>query len=127
MTQISTQPLIIVTRQDFTAGYQIAQSVHAATEFFTEHPSLASQWKRDSNTVVCLAASDETHLRSIATKLQSKNIDVSLFTEPDLNDQLTAIAISPSREARKMLSYLPKAGVSTGDVCKPKEEARLVA
>ena len=52
------------------------------------------------------------------TKLQSKNIDVSLFTEPDLNDQLTAIAISPSREARKMLSYLPKAGKSVGEVCK---------
>jgi len=95
--------------------------VHAATEFFTEHLHTALHWKKNSNTVVCLAAKDESHLRSIVAKLQSKNIHVSLFTEPDIGEQLTAIAVAPSGDARRMLSYLPRAGNHSGQICKPKD------
>jgi peptidyl-tRNA hydrolase len=116
-----------VTRQDLSAGYQIAQSVHAATEFIFEHLHLAKQWKQDSNYIACLAAKDEEHLRSIASKLQSKGHSVSLFHEPDIDNQLTSIAVAPSEQARRMLSYLPLAGKVSGGLCKPKEGAGMAA
>lgn len=92
-----------------TPGYQLIQSVHAAIEFIYEHPQIANQWKSLSNSLAGLAVKDEVQLKSLITKLQKRNINFSIFREPDIQDQITAIAIEPTAEARKLCSYIPLA------------------
>jgi hypothetical protein len=45
----------------------------------------------------------------LIAKLQSRGITMSVFQEPDLDNQITAIAIEPSKEAHKACSSLPLA------------------
>jgi len=39
--------------------------------------------------------------------LQQSNIKYSIFREPDIDNQITAIAIEPSDKTRRLLSNLP--------------------
>jgi hypothetical protein len=48
-------------------------------------------------------------LNSLIFKLQEKDIKVSIFREPDIKNQITAIAIEPCEDARRMVGSLPSA------------------
>lgn len=80
-----------------------------AFQFFREYPDIVSNWMNDSNYITCCSARDEQHLHSILLKAQEKGIIVSIFTEPDLDGQLTAICLEPSDASRKLCSSLPLA------------------
>lgn len=116
--QVSDQKLIIVTRQDLSYGYQTVQSAHAVAEFCDSYPKEYKEWKTNSNSIICLAVKDEKKLIKLTEKLQSKQINISPFYEPDIDNQLTAIAIEPSINARKITSYIPLVGKKSGNVDK---------
>lgn len=50
---------------------------------------------------------NEDALKHLIHKLQKNNIKYSIFREPDLGNEITAIAIEPSDKARRMLSCCP--------------------
>ena len=102
--------LYLVTRANLSAGYQTSQTVHAATTFMLEHPDLASTWHAKSDSVVVLAAPDERALIAFADKARARGIAVTTFREPDLGDELTAIALAPGEQTRKLCSNFPLAG-----------------
>ena len=52
---------------------------------------------------------DEQSLDLLRTVLERNGCDVSAVYEPDLNNELTALAIGPSVEARRLTSNLPLA------------------
>lgn len=105
----STSKLYVVTRQDLAPGYQAVQSLHALRLFSEEHPSIDKEWYQVSNYLGLLSVSDEQSINSLITKLQVKGIKYSVFREPDINNQVTAIAVEPCEEARKVLGSIGNA------------------
>lgn len=101
--------MYIVTRQDLAPGYQAVQGAHALRLFHEEHPEIDKEWYKVSNYLGFLSTQNEQSLQSLILRLQAKDIAISIFREPDINNQVTAIAIAPSEESRKLLSNLPNA------------------
>lgn len=104
MTQI--HKLTTVTRRDLTAGSQSVQSTHSVAQFIFEHPELSEKWFKNPY-LVQLSVENEDELKSLIYKLQKLNIKHSIFLEPDIGNQITAIAIEPSEKSRKVTSHLP--------------------
>lgn len=65
---------------------------------------------RDSNFLVVVTAQDEAMLDMVATAALNAGLRVTLVREPDCNDELTAVAIEPSPEAKRICSSLPLLG-----------------
>ena len=82
--------LYIITRSDIPHGLQLAQSCHAVSVFADAHPLIHRSWVRGANNIVCLSVGNEVELECIAQATRQK---VRRFFEPDLEGQLTAIAI----------------------------------
>lgn len=87
----------------------LAQSCHAAFAFSKEHPDISKEWQEISNYIGILAARSEFEFNQIIEKSTSQNIKFSLFREPDLDNQITAIALAPGPESKKICSQLPLA------------------
>ncbi len=99
----------MISRKDLKPGQQLAQSSHALTEFIFLHPEIAKDWHQNSNYIACLSAKNEQELESLIVRLEQKNIKYAIFREPDLDNQLTAIAIEPGEASRKSCSSFPLA------------------
>lgn len=108
MKQI-TYKLITVTRQDLTPGYQTVQSAHALAEFIFKYPIIANDWHINSNFLATLAVKNESELIQLTQKLEQNNIKFVIFNEPDIDNQITAIAIEPSDASRRICSNIPLA------------------
>jgi len=85
------------------------QAAHAAIEFQHEHPEIAKEWNTNSKYLIFLSVKDEDQLHKYLEKIKNQNLKYTVFIEPDIGDQLTAIAIEPGDESRKITSNLPLA------------------
>jgi len=101
--------LYVITRRDLTAGQQMLQSAHAAIEFQHEHPQISKTWNTNSKYLVFLSVEDESALYFFLEKIKFYELKHTIFTEPDIDNQLTAIAIEPSERTQKLTSRLPLA------------------
>lgn len=97
--------LIVVTRRDLKPGSQNAQSLHALAKLALEQPELLKLWNNEY--IVSLSIENEHKLKELITKLQSKDIEVSWFLEPDLNYQVTSICFEGNEVSSKLTSSLP--------------------
>lgn len=104
---METPKLVVVTRTDLPEGQQAVQSTHAIIDFVFEHPTRAGPWHRDSNTLVMLTVKDERQLKRLIQKCEYLSLCYSAFREPDIGNQITAIAMEPHPETYKMVSKLP--------------------
>jgi len=84
---------------------KIAQAVHAMREFTETYPEIDREWFRDSKYVVCLEAEPE-ELCALIDKARRAGVKACLWIEPDLGNKLTAMALEPCPEARKITSNL---------------------
>lgn len=66
-------------------------------------------WHRESNTIVCLSAKGEDHLKEILQKAEGQGIATAHFKEPDRADAITAIVLAPGNRSKKLLQGLPLA------------------
>lgn len=96
-------------RSDLSPGLQLAQAVHAAFQFFAEWPSLARAWTEDSNFLVVVAVPDEAALADLATAAVEEGIVRTIVREPDLDNEITAVALQPGPDARRLCGQLPLA------------------
>ena len=103
------QKLIVITRRDLSPGYQAIQSAHAAIEFQHEHPEIAKEWNTNSKYLIFLSVENEEELQSLLQKIQIKDLKYSVFLEPDIGNQLTAIALEPTDKSYRLTSNLPLA------------------
>lgn len=106
MGQIPTEKLRVITRRDLKLPYQAVQSGHAGIQFQYEHPEIAKNWYNNSNYLIFLSVENEDELKQLIDKAKQKNIKISIFREPDLNNEITAIAIEPSLKSKKLTSGL---------------------
>jgi len=93
-----------VTREDLAPGYQIAQSCHALRQFSEEHPEVDKEWFNKSNYIACLSAKDEGSLIKLIGRCEERGIRFSIFFEPDLDYQITAVALEPGISSKKLCS-----------------------
>jgi len=82
------------------------QSAHAGIQFQHEHTELAKNWYHSSNYLIFLSVENEVELNNIIDAATSKNITISVFREPDIDNQITAIALEPSITSKKLTSGL---------------------
>lgn len=108
MMQITeNEKLVTITRRDLSAGQQAVQSTHAAIDFTFEYPNKASPWHKTSNYLVMVSVQNEEALKEFIKRCEYKLLDYTVFREPDINNEITAIAIEPCSETRKLVSKLP--------------------
>lgn len=104
------EKLYIVTRNDLTLQYQLPQTIHAAIQFANDFPAEQRKWFLNSNTIVALAAKDLFELESFVGKAVSRGHKISKFYEPDIGNELTAVAIVPDPRNKKLCSKFKLAG-----------------
>ena len=110
MTQINNQKLRVVTRRDLSIGVQATQSSHAVIDFQHEFPVESREWQTTSNYLALLTVADEYHLDKLIQKAELLGIKHTIFREPDLGNEITAVAFEPSDKSRKLTSACPLLG-----------------
>lgn len=111
MKQInSNEKLRVVTRRDLSIPYQAVQAGHAAIDFQHEHPEIAKEWQTKSNYLAFITVADEEQLIKLITRAILSGIKHTVFREPDINNQITAVAFEPSEASRKLTSSCPLFG-----------------
>lgn len=86
---------------------QAVQSGHASIQFQHEHPEIALNWYANSNYLIFLSTKNEYELIELIQKAKQNNIRISIFREPDINNEITAIALEPCEFSKKITSGLP--------------------
>lgn len=99
--------LYVAVRDDLPAGVQLAQACHALRAFVEAHPEVDRQWYEHSNNLVVVCVRSEGELLRLYRKADDAGIAVAAFSEPDLHDHWTAIAIAP--DGARLCSSLPLA------------------
>lgn len=82
------------------------QAIHAAINFQHEHPEYAKNWYDKSNYIGFLSVLNQDQLIDLINKIKYLDIKFSIFREPDIDNQITAIAIAPGNLSRKICSNL---------------------
>ena len=85
------------------------QSIHAAIQFKFEHPEISINWFEKSNYLGLLSVENEGELIKLAEQAKELGISYSIFREPDIDNQITAIALAPGPKSKKLCSRLPLA------------------
>lgn len=101
MKQISK--LFVITHRDLSPGQQAVQAI----EFQHEHSKIAKEWNINSKYLIFLSVENEIELQKLLRKIQFKELKYSMFFEPDIGNQLTAIALEPVQTSEKLVSNLP--------------------
>lgn len=115
MDQQTGPKLYIITHQDLPVQYQIPQTNHASMEFAATCPTEFANWYRTSNSIIALACPNERKLLEFAQKLKNQGIKIIEFREPDIGYELTAFAICPGDNIKKLCSGLPLAGKKSNE------------
>lgn len=71
-----------------------------------EHADIHKEWFEKSNYLGFLSVCNEYELLSLAEKALSLGIECSVFREPDIDNQVTAIAFAPGNKSKKLCSNL---------------------
>lgn len=100
---------MVVTRQDLTPGQQLAQTNHASIEFILKHREIAESWHSISNYITVLAVKDQDELKMLIKKCLDAQLELTIFREPDLNNDITSICIEPSDTTQRLTSHIPLA------------------
>lgn len=98
--------LYVVTRKDLTPGYQGVQGMHALAEFSLKFPDLYLKWYKESNYLCFLSVWDENELKRLARKAMDLGVKVTPFHEPDVNFEMTAIALEVGVKSQRLVKKL---------------------
>lgn len=104
MTQI--KKLTVLSRQDLKPGYQAVQSAHAAIDFQHQYPKIAKKWHK-SNYLIFLSVLDENELLKYISIFKKFNLKHTIFREPDIGNEITAVAVQPSVLVKALCKDLP--------------------
>ena len=80
--------LYVMVRTDLSVSQQAVQAGHAVAEILLQ----GQQEDWDNGTLVYLGVSSEEELEKQIFRLERKGIPFSIFREPDIGNQITAIA-----------------------------------
>lgn len=69
-----------------------------------EHTEIARAWFERSNYLACLGAKDEYELLKLIDRACERGVRFSVFFEPDLDYSITAVALEPGIESKRLCS-----------------------
>lgn len=99
--------MYIIVRSDLKPiSYQLPQACHAVCSFIFEHMDLAKQWHEQSDYLVILNVNNEIEILNLLNKANELNIKNSVYREPDLNNEITAITLEPGINSKKLCQKL---------------------
>ena len=104
MRSIVKKKLYILIRRDMQRNYQAVQAGHALAEWMLQNPTQAKEW--DNRTLIYLSVSCEDALKAWGERLDKLEINWVGFREPDIGNELTAIATYGNGELYKELKLL---------------------
>ena len=87
---MNEKKLYVLVRKDHSKSKQAVQAGHAVAEYLLTNPR--TEWK--NGTLIYLQVPDEQTLKEWHSKLKDEASDLVWFTEPDIGDQVTALACS---------------------------------
>ena len=82
----------------------MAQSGHSISQFILDHHELARRW--NNNYLISLSIESEEKLFLFSKNLNELEIPHSIFTEPDLGDELTSLCFIETEETKKLTRRL---------------------
>jgi hypothetical protein len=68
-------------------------------DFIFQYKDVANVWHNISNYIIILSVPNEADLYAVQNTLRGLNISLTTFNEPDIGNELTAIALLPNDEA----------------------------
>lgn len=83
----------MVARADLLPGLQAAQCCHALRLFCADHKVEENFWYEKSNNLVLLQVPDRESLVALQKRAFNQGVSVSLFCEPDLGNEPTALTL----------------------------------
>ena len=95
-----------MVRADLSPGQQAVQAMHALREFVQIHPEIDGDWYRSSNTLALLSVPSLEDLAALRATAGLRGIPYAEFREPDLRDELTAVALAPGADTLKLCRSL---------------------
>lgn len=98
--------MYVVVRGDLEPGYQGVQGQHSLAEFIFQYPDISKEWFQKSNYLGFLSVPNECALLDLIEKAKISGIRFSVFREPDIDNQITAIALEPGIISKKLCSSL---------------------
>jgi peptidyl-tRNA hydrolase len=101
--------LYILGRRDLSASQRTVQACHALAYLLLRHAGdrAIHEWAEEHRTLVILGVEGERELERWRADLGSLGIPHEAFAEPDLGDQITALAVHPSADARLFRRLAP--------------------
>lgn len=99
-----------MTHANLTVGHQITQTAHVIAELAVAHPEHFSKWHNLSQSIIVLQTPSSESLFELYVRAQSESLTVEEFREPDLGDEITALAFLPHENNVRFLANLPLAG-----------------
>ena len=100
MTQVSPKYCYVLVRRDLSASQSAIQAIHASIEA-TRH-SLITAEEVHPHVVLC-GVKNIQKLIGYSQKLNQAGIRYRAFFEPDLNDEMTALATEPISDEHRQL------------------------
>jgi len=104
-----SEKLIIVVRGDLRPGQQLVQAAHALRQFVAEHKPEDEAWYAGFNTMAVVTVTSDSELLELQRRAWDLDVKTSLFCEPDLGNQATAMALEPCANATRICRGLPLA------------------
>lgn len=101
--------MYVAVRADLDPGLQMAQGMHAVAQFWATYPSIAEVWYHHSNWLIAVQVPDEQSLLDLANAASAKDLRNIMVREPDLGNEVTAVALEPGTAARKLCAQFPRA------------------
>lgn len=95
--------LFVIVRKDLTTSQQAVQAGHALAEYML-HGLPFRRWKNE--TLIYLGVKGLIQLENLKRKLQVNNIPFVEFREPDLNNEITAIASDTASKIFERINLL---------------------
>lgn len=104
MTQVENKYCYVIVRRDLSNSSQAVQAIHASIEA-TRH-SLITAEQVHPHVVLC-GVKNMTKLIGLSQKLDQAGVQYRAFFEPDLNNEITAIATEPiSGDSRQLFKNI---------------------
>jgi len=93
--------LYVLVRSDLTPAQSAVQAGHAVAEYMLDS---SATWK--NSTLIYLKVNSLCHLKKWMNKLGSLGVKYISWREPDINNEVTAIATTGSSEIFRNLNLL---------------------
>ena len=103
--------MYVLVRKDLSSSYSAVQAGHALAQYLIDYPDNIGyrddEWC--NGTLVYLAVDTEDSLVNWAATLNSHDIQYSEFVEPDIGDEITALAAldHPDGRLQELFKRLP--------------------